>query len=82
MAFGMTIAANSAKAQNNANNKEASKWVKSKVWADDLKVNIYPEVDAAEFKKQYESNKATWDKVFEFLSDSGNWLNWLLANTQ
>ena len=71
MAFGVIFTVNLAKAQSNTNGKEASKWVKSKVWADGLKINIYPEVDAVEFKKQYDGNKATWDKVFKFLSDSG-----------
>ncbi len=70
MAFGAIFISNSTKAQGNTNSKEADQWVKSKVWADGLKINIYPEVDAAEFKKQYEINKTTWDKVIKFLGDS------------
>jgi YhcH/YjgK/YiaL family protein len=58
-------------AQSDSNGKNATdRWVKSKVWADGLKINVYHEVDATEFKKQYEANKATWDKVFKFLGDS------------
>lgn len=67
MAFGMIFTSSLAKAQSN---KDADKWVKSKVWADGSKINVYPEVDAVEFKKQYETNKVTWDKVIKFLSDS------------
>ena len=70
IAFGIIFTSNSTQAQTNTSSKDASEWVKSKVWADDLKINIYPEVDAAAFKKQYETNKATWDKVFKFLGDS------------
>ncbi|HEY9003740.1 MAG TPA: YhcH/YjgK/YiaL family protein [Mucilaginibacter sp.] len=70
MAFAAIFTGNLAKAQTNKNSKNANKWVKSKTWADGLKINIYPEVDAVEFKKQYETNKATWDKVFKFLGDS------------
>ena len=69
-AVGLIFTSNFSKAQSNANNKEATKWVRSRVWADGLKINVFPEVDAAEFKKQYEANKATWNKVFKFLADS------------
>jgi YhcH/YjgK/YiaL family protein len=68
MAFGMIFTSNLTKAQ--SNKEAADKWLKSKVWADGLKINIYPQVDAAEFKRQYETNKSTWDKVIKFLSDS------------
>src|ERR1700749_1996172 len=50
--------------------KNADTWVKSKAWAQDLKIKIYADVNSAEFKHQYENNKATWDKVFAFLADS------------
>jgi len=50
--------------------KKADAWVKSKTWAPNLKINLYADVNSAEFKHQYESNKATWDKVFAFLADS------------
>lgn len=70
VAAGMLFTSTLTSAQSNKSNKEATKWVKSKVWADGLKINVYPDVDAAEFKKQYEANKTTWDKVFKFLADS------------
>ncbi|WP_295674853.1 YhcH/YjgK/YiaL family protein [uncultured Mucilaginibacter sp.] len=50
--------------------KKASKWVKSRVWAPELKIKPDKSVNSIEFKKQYESNKPLWDKVFSFLSDS------------
>jgi biofilm protein TabA len=48
----------------------ADQWVKSKVWAKDLKINVYPDINSVEFKRQYEANKATWDKCFAFLADT------------
>jgi len=50
--------------------KKARKWVKSGVWAPDLKIEPDKSVNSAEFKRQYEGNKAMWDKVFSFLNDS------------
>ena len=52
------------------NAKKARKWVKSRIWAPDLKIKPDKSINSAEFKRQYESNKAIWDKVFAFLSDS------------
>jgi YhcH/YjgK/YiaL family protein len=49
--------------------KVADKWVKSKVWAKDLKIKADPSINSVEFKKQYEGNKELWDKVFKFLGD-------------
>lgn len=49
---------------------KAEEWVKSGVWAKDVKVKLYPEINAVEFKQQYEASRSTWDKVFEFLADS------------
>ncbi|MBS1520509.1 MAG: YhcH/YjgK/YiaL family protein [Bacteroidetes bacterium] len=50
--------------------KAANKWVKSHEWAKDLKIKPDPSINSVEFMKQYESNKALWDKVFAFLGDS------------
>lgn len=50
--------------------KKANKWVKSRVWAKDLKLKIDPSVNSVEFEHQYEANPALWDKVFQFLGDS------------
>ena len=58
-----------ASAQTPVSVKTANKWVKSKVWAKDLKVKADPSINSVEFKKQYEGNKELWDKVFKFLGD-------------
>jgi biofilm protein TabA len=50
--------------------KKADKWVKSRVWAKDLKLKIDPSANSIEFERQYEANPALWDKVFKFLGDS------------
>ncbi|MBV8388715.1 MAG: YhcH/YjgK/YiaL family protein [Mucilaginibacter sp.] len=50
--------------------KAANEWVKSRVWAKNLKIKADPSINSVEFMRQYESNKALWDKVFVFLSDS------------
>jgi YhcH/YjgK/YiaL family protein len=58
-----------AGAQTTDSVKTANKWVKSKVWAKDLKIKADPSINNIEFKKQYEGNKELWDKVFKFLGD-------------
>jgi len=50
--------------------KAANKWVKSHDWAKDLKIKPDASINSVEFMKQYESDKALWDKVFSFLGDS------------
>lgn len=50
--------------------KAANKWVKSHEWVKDLKIKPDPSINSVEFMKQYESDKALWDKAFAFLSDS------------
>ena len=50
--------------------KKADKWVKSRIWAKDLKPKADPSINSVEFKKQYEGNKELWNKVFKFLGDS------------
>lgn len=49
--------------------KTANKWVKSRVWAKGLQIKPDPSVNSVEFMRQYESDKALWDKVFKFLGD-------------
>jgi biofilm protein TabA len=49
------------------NNKSAKKWVAKKEWANGLKLNVDTSVNAIEFAKQYQANKAVWDKAFEFM---------------
>jgi YhcH/YjgK/YiaL family protein len=52
------------------NVNEARRWVKSQVWAPELKIKLDKSVNSVEFKRQYESDKVMWDKVFRFLSDN------------
>jgi biofilm protein TabA len=49
--------------------KDADKWVKSKAYAPNLKGSVDPSVNSVEFAKQYNANKAVWDKVFAFLQN-------------
>jgi biofilm protein TabA len=63
------IAAN-AQTDSTAKVKTTNKWIKSHEWAKDLKVKPDPSINSAEFMKQYESDKALWNKVFAFLGDS------------
>lgn len=50
--------------------KLARKWVKSKVWKNGLKINIYSDINALEFYRQYNKAKDVWDKALAFLADS------------
>ncbi len=56
---------NSAFAQ--TDQKTADQWLKSKTWNNGIVININDSVNAVEFYRQYHSNQAVWDKVFEFL---------------
>lgn len=56
---------NAAHAQ--ADQKTADQWLKSKIWNDGIAIEVHPCVNAAEFYRQYQANKAVWDKVFAFL---------------
>ena len=48
----------------------AAGWVKSKKWANGIKLKLHPSVNAAEFYKQYQANKAVWDKAFLFIKEN------------
>lgn len=50
--------------------KKAGKWVKSHIWAKDLKIKPDSSINSVEFMEQYQSNKTLWDKAFLFLGDS------------
>lgn len=67
--FSAATAAN-AQIESTAKVKAANKWVKSHEWAKNLKIKPDPSINSIEFMKQYESDKALWDKVFAFLNDS------------
>jgi YhcH/YjgK/YiaL family protein len=67
--FSVAITAN-AQTDSVAKVKAAHKWVKRREWAKDLKIKPDPSINSVEFMRQYEGNKALWDKVFVFLGDS------------
>ena len=58
----------------NWDKKTADKWVKSKVWAPNLKIKLDPSVNSREFAKQYYANKEGWDKALAFLQNT-DWAN-------
>lgn len=49
--------------------KAAEQWVKSKVWCKGMPIDVHPSVNAVEFYKQYNANKAVWDKAFAFMKN-------------
>jgi biofilm protein TabA len=51
------------------NEKTATKWFKEKVWANGLQPKAFPPLNMIVFAKQYEANKAAWDKAIAFLHD-------------
>ncbi len=51
-------------------NATAKKWVKSREWSNGCKLQLFPEVNADEFYKQYHANPALWTKVFAYLRDT------------
>ena len=67
--FSAVIAAH-AQTDSAAKVKAANKWVKSHEWSKDLKIKPDLSINSTEFMRQYENDKALWDKVFTFLGDS------------
>ncbi len=53
------------------NEKEALEWLNAREWANGLNQNVFTGVNAIEFAKQYNRNKASWDKAFAFLKETG-----------
>jgi biofilm protein TabA len=50
--------------------QKADKWFRSRVWANGLKLNVQESVNKVEFAKQYNANKAMWDKAFAYFRDT------------
>lgn len=57
-----------AQTDSSADHKKADKWVSSHAWAKDLKIKPDPSINSLEFVRQYQNNKALWDKAFAFLN--------------
>lgn len=66
----LSCAAKKTASNSYTNTASAQKWVKSGVWKNGLKLNVFSDVNAVEFAKQYQANKAIWDKAFIFLRDN------------
>jgi biofilm protein TabA len=64
----LSVAASKVSAQTDSA-KMTKKWVKSRVWAGPLKINVYPDINSLEFYRQYNKSKDVWDKAFAFLAD-------------
>ena len=47
--------------------KAAAEWVKKGEWRHGFKQKLYAGIDNVEFAKQYQANKALWDKAFAFI---------------
>ena len=47
----------------------AQKWFGEKAWLNGLKTAVHQPLDVTEFAKQYNANKAAWDKAIAFLRD-------------
>lgn len=66
----LLIVANVCIAQQTAwTEKTAKAWLKEKVWANGLKITAHEPLNVIEFARQYEANKAAWDKAIAFLRD-------------
>jgi biofilm protein TabA len=63
------MAQSQGKNSNNWTVKSAKKWVKSREWSNGLNLKINSAVDNVEFARQYQANKALWDKAFAFMRD-------------
>ncbi len=49
--------------------KEAKKWFKKKAWLNGVSLVPHTSINQQEFARQYQSNKAYWDKAFAFLKE-------------
>jgi biofilm protein TabA len=49
--------------------QSATKWFNDKAWANGLKTKAFLPLNLVTFAKQYEANKASWDKAISFLRD-------------
>jgi biofilm protein TabA len=49
--------------------KEAKKWFKKKAWLNGASLTPHKSINKQEFARQYQLNKAYWDKAFTFLKE-------------
>jgi YhcH/YjgK/YiaL family protein len=50
--------------------EKATKWFEAKEWANGMTLKVYDAVNKQEFAKQYNKNKAYWDKAFAYLKNT------------
>ena len=50
--------------------EKATKWFEAKEWTNGLSLKVYDSVNKLEFAKQYNKNKAYWDKAFTYLKNT------------
>jgi biofilm protein TabA len=50
--------------------KPTDAWFKKGKWYNGLTLTPYADINRAEFERQYEKNKARWDKAFEYLKNT------------
>ncbi|MBX2971164.1 MAG: YhcH/YjgK/YiaL family protein [Cyclobacteriaceae bacterium] len=60
----------SAQSSQNWTEQKAEKWFKKKEYLNGLKATPHEAIDKIQFAKQYQLNKALWDKAFAFLKET------------
>jgi YhcH/YjgK/YiaL family protein len=50
--------------------KKVSQWFKSREWLNGLQLDPHKSINKEEFAKQYNANKAKWDKAFAYLKET------------
>lgn len=55
---------------NNSTNEEVAAWYSSMSWLNGLPAKPSETINKMEFARQYQANKAAWDKAFAFLRDT------------
>ncbi|QDK83429.1 DUF386 domain-containing protein [Spirosoma sp. KCTC 42546] len=56
--------------QAQATTEKTAKWFASQTWLNGLQAKPSETINKEEFAKQYQANKAAWDKAFAFLRDT------------
>ena len=68
MLFSFGFSTLSAQSTNsNWSTHKAKKWFKKKEWLNGLAITPHSSIDKLQFAKQYQLNKAVWDKAFAYL---------------
>lgn len=68
-AFGLLPACSSGQAANQSE-KEANEWYEKQEWLNGLQRAPHQPLNKQEFARQYQANKAAWDKAFAYLKET------------